>query len=374
MKFRRKLNKEKAIIACKLINKDINSYRTYTYDGFTYYRISLTNEEFAKVNELYKELIKPKNTPMIESAENVVEDEEYQRYLELKNAETKLFEFVDTKDDKVKRYAVALFSDVHIESKVNSDSVLGLNEYDLDIAKKRIENYFKGLSACIEKDEVETLYFCIIGDIIDGWLREEAMQENQMSPIQAVLYAQSLICSGLAYLRNSHPKTKVLVVCTVGNHSRSSKKMQSNSFKLSYEWMLFKNIEQFAQAANLNMNFIIPESEIALVQAPDGKRFIITHGHQIKSSGNATVCGIYPSLQRLAMKWDRTFHQDKMYIGHFHSCINIPTAMVNGSIIGYNAFAMSNGFPYERPCQAYDLYDHKLGNILSRKIYCDIDE
>ena len=54
MKCRRKLNKEKAIIACNLINKDINNYRTYNYNGFTYYRISLTNEEFDEVNKIYK--------------------------------------------------------------------------------------------------------------------------------------------------------------------------------------------------------------------------------------------------------------------------------------------------------------------------------
>ena len=119
-----------------------------------------------------------------------------------------------------------------------------------------------------------------------------------------------------------------------------------------------------------NIHFIIPKSEMALLEMPDKKRFIFIHGFQIKSGGTGTVCGIYPSLQRLAMKWDRVFHQDKIYLGHFHSCISIPTATVNGSIIGYNAYAMSNGFSFEEPGQMYELYDRDKGLILTRKIYC----
>ena len=70
------------------------------------------------------------------------------------------------------------------------------------------------------------------------------------------------------------------------------------------------------------------------------------------------------------MKWDKIFGQDKIFIGHFHSCTSIPNAVVNGSIIGYNAYALSNGMPYEEPAQMYEVHDTKMGEILTRKIYC----
>ena len=70
------------------------------------------------------------------------------------------------------------------------------------------------------------------------------------------------------------------------------------------------------------------------------------------------------------MKWKQIFNQDKIYLGHFHSCIAIPNVVVNGSIIGYNTFALSNGFAYEEPAQMYQVFDTEIGELLTRKIYC----
>ena len=158
----------------------------------------------------------------------------------------------------------------------------------------------------------------------------------------------------------------------VGNHSRTTKKIQhSNGYKLSYEWIMYQNIKKMCEITQLPVEFNIPESELAITDMPDGKRFIFIHGYQIKSGGTGTVCGIYPALNRLAMKWDRTFNQDKIYLGHFHSCVSIPNAVVNGSIIGFNSFALSNGFPCEKPAQMYEVYDTERGLLLTRQIYCD---
>ena len=134
---------------------------------------------------------------------------------------------------------------------------------------------------------------------------------------------------------------------------------------------MYQNIKNMCEITGLPVEFNIPESEMAVADTPDGKRFIFVHGYQIKSGGSGTVCGIYPALNRLAMKWDRTFNQDKIYLGHFHSCVSIPNAVVNGSIIGFNSFALSNGFTYEEPAQMYEVYDSERGLLLTRKIYCD---
>ena len=139
---------------------------------------------------------------------------------------------------------------------------------------------------------------------------------------------------------------------------------------MSYEWLMFRNIERECKLTNLPINFNIPNSEVAVVYTNDDKRYLFAHGFQIKSSGNGTVCGIYPSLNRLSMKWAKNFHQDKIFIGHFHSCISLPNAVVNGSIIGFNTFSLTNGFEYEEPAQMYELYDTEIGLINTRKIYC----
>lgn len=272
---------------------------------------------------------------------------------------------------KFSRYAIALFSDAHIEEVVESASVLGLNEYNINIAEQRIQKYFENLASCIIEDEVKMLVFASLGDTISGFIHDELAQCNELTPLEAIYKAQSLICSGLEMLCNSLDLDKIIFVGLVGNHSRTTKKIQhANGFKMSYEWLMYKNIKDYCEAKNLDIEFHLPESEIEVLDMPDGRRFIFAHGFQIKGSGTGTVCGIYPALNRLSMKWEKTFHQDKIYIGHFHSCVSISNATVNGSIIGYNSFALTNGMTYEEPAQMYEVYDNEKGHLLTRKIYC----
>lgn len=304
-----------------------------------------------------------------------ITQEEYDNFQALKNATELPFEKFDIKfktHKKGVRYAIALFSDAHIEETILPASVLGKNEYNVEIAEKRVKNYFTNLATCINKDNVEELIFASLGDCISGFIHEELAQTNGLTPSEATVKAQSLIYSGLDFLCKNTNLNSIKFIGIVGNHSRTTKKIQhSNGYKLSYEWIMYQNIKNMCEVTGLPIEFNIPESEMAVVDTPDNKRFIFVHGYQIKSSGSGTVCGIYPALNRLAMKWDRTFKQDKIYLGHFHTCVSIPNATVNGSIIGFNSFALSNGFSYEEPAQMYEVFDSERGLLLTRKIYCD---
>ena len=269
------------------------------------------------------------------------------------------------------RYAVALFSDAHIEEVVEPSSVLGLNKYNPDVAKERVTKYFINLARCLNEDQVTDLIFASLGDTISGFIHEELAQTNSMSPLEATYLAQNLIYNGLEYLIDNTDLKTIKFIGIVGNHSRTTKKIQhSNGFKLSYEWLMYQNIKQQCILANLPIEFCLPESEVAIIETPDQKKLMFCHGFQIKAQGTNTVCGIYPALNRLNMKWKQIFNQDKIYLGHFHSCIAIPNVVVNGSIIGYNTFALSNGFAYEEPAQMYQVFDTNMGELLTRKIYC----
>lgn len=304
-----------------------------------------------------------------------ITQEEYDNFQALKNATELPFEKFEIKFKKHKdgvRYAIALFSDAHIEETVDPASVLGKNEYNVKIAETRIQNYFTNLATCINKDHVEELIFASLGDTISGFIHDELAQTNGLTPSEATIKAQSLIYSGLDFLCKNTKLNSIKFIGIVGNHSRTTKKIQhSNGYKLSFEWIMYQNIKNMCEITGLPVEFNIPESEMAIADMPDGKRFVFVHGYQIKSTGSGTVCGIYPALNRLAMKWDRTFDQDKIYLGHFHTCVSIPNATVNGSIIGFNSFALSNGFTYEEPAQMYEVYDSERGLLLTRKIYCD---
>lgn len=357
------------------ITKALNNMGYYEYAGVKYFLMDSISQQ----NSIQQNLTEGQKPIIITVEKERDDEEEYQNYRkqkeqiqEVENIPFESYEFNFDSKDEGDKYAVALFSDAHIEETVNSKAVLGLNEYNIDIAKQRLQNYFSNLARCLNKDDVEHLIFASLGDTISGYIHDELAQTNSMSPLEATLVAQSMIYSGLKFICDNTQVKDIYFVGIVGNHSRTTKKIQhSNGYKMSYEWLMYQNIKRECEHANLPINFYLPESEMAIVNTDDNRRFIFIHGFQIKSSGSGTVCGIYPALNRLAMKWDKIFQQDKIYLGHFHTCVSLPNAMVNGSIIGYNSFSLSNGFSYERPAQQYEVYDTKIGLLLTRQIYCD---
>lgn len=358
------------------ITKAFNNAGYYMRDGIKYFLMN-TADSSAYIPEGVES---GEQQPIIVTVKEEREDEqEYQEYLAQKSQIAEIealpFETYDFKfeeKEEGEKYAVALFSDAHIEETVNPQAVMGLNEYNVDIAKQRIQNYFSNLVHCLNRDEVSHLIFASLGDTISGYIHEELVQTNELTPLEATYLAQCLIYNGLKFICEKSNVQDIYFIGIIGNHSRVTKKIQhANGYKMSYEWLMYKNIKRECEAAGLPITFNLPESEMAVVNTQDNRRFLFIHGFQIKSSGSGTVCGIYPALNRLCMKWDKIFHQDKIYLGHFHSCVSIPNAMVNGSIIGYNSFALTNGFGYERPAQQYEVYDTKIGLLLTRQIYCD---
>ena len=351
-------------ISKKRISNKLRAGEPFVYGGHTYTLSGVNYVGFDNVDE---------NTETNEQTP-VEYSQDYKDFLNAKKVSELPFEKYEFKFTKRKtgvRYAVALFSDAHIEETVKSASVMGLNEYNVKIARERIEKYFANLVSCLNTDKVEYLLFASLGDTISGFIHEELSQSNELTPLEATFEAQNLIYNGLKYICDNTELKRIKFVGIVGNHSRVTNKIQhSNGYKMSYEWLMYKNIQKQAELEGLPIEFDIPESEMAIEDTSDGKRFLFIHGFQIKGSGNGTVCGIYPSLGRLSLKYGKVYKQDKIYLGHFHSCISIPNAVVNGSIIGYNSYALTNGFAYEEPAQMYELYDTNIGQLLTRQIYC----
>lgn len=351
-------------ISKKRISNKLRAGEPFVYGGHTYTLSGVNYVGFNNVNE---------NTETNEQTP-VEYSQDYKDFLNAKKVSELPFEKYEFKFNKRKtgtRYAIALFSDAHIEETVKSASVMGLNEYNVKIARERIEKYFANLVSCLNTDKVEYLLFASLGDTISGFIHEELSQSNELTPLEATFEAQNLIYNGLKYICDNTELKHIKFVGIVGNHSRVTNKIQhSNGYKMSYEWLMYKNIQKQAELEGLPIEFDIPESEMAIEDTSDGKRFLFIHGFQIKGSGNGTVCGIYPSLGRLSLKYGKVYKQDKIYLGHFHSCISIPNAVVNGSIIGYNSYALTNGFAYEEPAQMYELYDTNIGQLLTRQIYC----
>ena len=70
-------------------------------------------------------------------------------------------------------------------------------------------------------------------------------------------------------------------------------------------------------------------------------------------------------------KMNQVIKIDKAFIGHFHTSIYTKEVCVNGSLKGYDAFAMGHGLPYEVPQQTYVILNEKRGFIFYSPIFAD---
>lgn len=150
--------------------------------------------------------------------------EEFEHYKANRSTTFNYYKIDAKKHKEGERYAIALFSDAHIEETVDESNVLGLNKYDTTIAEERIKAYFANLAACLKRDKVNCLYFGALGDTLSGFIHEHLMQENGMTPPEATLFGQSLIVSGLRFLREQLPDLNIVFIGICGNHSRTDRK------------------------------------------------------------------------------------------------------------------------------------------------------
>lgn len=267
---------------------------------------------------------------------------------------------------------VIVASDWHIEEMVSRAATNGHNEYNLEIAEDSVKQFFNNAIYLVNRlakldSEVNTVVLAVLGDIINGVLRDEDLENNQVTPIEAMTLARSFLYSGIKKLAKETGCT-VKVICCVGNHGRLTEKIHySNQVKQSLEFLMYKTLERDFQDHE-KVDFHVPESAYT-VQKIFNMRVRFQHGHCFKYHGGIGGLGV-PVLRKIAQL--NTIEQaDLDVIGHFHSSQTIGKVIVNGSLVGSNGYSMSLGLPHEPPQQTFFLIDSKYGRSVVTPIFID---
>ena len=266
---------------------------------------------------------------------------------------------------------VIVASDWHIEETVTAAITNGKNEYNLKIAEDSVNQFFsKACDRVLQTREhsvVNTVVLAILGDIINGVLREEDLETNQVTPVEAVTLARALIHSGIKTLRD-RTGCRIHVICCVGNHGRLTDKIHySNQVHCSLEYLMYKTLERDFQDTT-GITFDVPESPYR-IQSILGVRVRFHHGHIIKVHGG--IGGIAIPVLRKVAQMNTIEDADLDVIGHFHTFQMFNKVIVNGSLVGSNGFSMSMGLPHDIPKQTYFEIDSKYGLTAIRPICID---
>lgn len=270
--------------------------------------------------------------------------------------------------DKSNATAIVLASDWHYEEPVKKSQVNGLNEFSTIIAKERIEKFFRVTSKLVEVHQreykIDTLIFALLGDFISGSIHDDLMEANEIQPTQAIWEVQNLIASGIKYLLEN-TDVKLVIPCSSGNHGRITEKQRiATEFGNSLEILMYRQLESYFENEE-RVSFIINDSYLTYVKVYDYVcRF--SHGHAIKYGGG--IGGIFiPSFKAIS-QWNKSKHADWDFFGHFHQMKDGGNFVTNGSLIGFNSFAIRIKADYERPKQAFIIIDSERGMDVVRKI------
>jgi len=306
-------------------------------------QLSMVTDELVKANEL----LKIYNTPL-----------------------NPITEIKTPKDNKIKDYAtvLTLLSDIHAEHKITLESTNGLNKYSLLICGKRIETYFLNLVRRIKKHQkeviIDELVMGMLGDMIHGFIHEEYLRTNYLTPIEAMMFVIEQLERGLKYLINNVGLKRISIICKVGNHSRQTKKIYTDEEALhSYEWGIYSILRKLFP----DLNWIMEVSYFSYFKVYD-KQLRFSHGHRIKYQGG--IGGISVPLQRNRLRVDQQRKADLNCIAHFHTTefSRNTRTLLNGSVCGADAYSIGEGFESEPPMQQFLLIDSKRGFTVNEPI------
>jgi len=203
------------------------------------------------------------------------------------------------------------------------------------------------------------------GDNISSNIHPELMETNALTPIPAMFFVETQILLGIRLLAEYGEFEEIQVLCVTGNHPRLTKR---TTFKTrtgnSLEYYAYKNLERmFTQVLTgyNNVKFSVAEGAFVLVKNIFGKSYTLSHGDHFRYQGG--VGGIMVPAIRWHLQFSKAIPADKRYICNWHQWVPDQYITINGSVIGYNEFAMGIGAPFQPPIQHLEILDATDGFV-----------
>jgi hypothetical protein len=266
--------------------------------------------------------------------------------------------------------AVALLSDCHVEERVRPGDTPTGNAYNLDIADLRLQRFFAGVEWLVamhrQRFQIRDLVLWFGGDLVSGHIHDENVETSAFPPIAACLWIQPRLVDGVRRLLDGLKLEQLQLVCSYGNHGRDTKRpRRATGAHHSYEWGMYQQIAQHFDG----------DKRVRVLADPSGHQYARAYDfdlhfhHGDETSYQGGVGGITIPLNKAVAQWDRARRAHYHHFGHWHQYIDTGNIVVNGSLIGFNAYAMSIKASPEPPQQAFYLLDSKRGKTCKSPIW-----
>ena len=250
-----------------------------------------------------------------------------------------------------------LLSDLHLDEVVSPAQMGHVNAYNRAIAEKRLRESIHN-TILIAKDYLHGITYdgmtvWLGGDIFSGSIHEELRNTNEAPIMASFDYWIDPMVSALRLLADEFGK--VHVPGCVGNHGRNTHKpIMKNRVEDNFDWLFYRVLHRELKGDE-RFTFQLPVTADVTVKHYD-HTYLLTHGDQFR--GGSGISGIQTPLALGAFRKSKRQQAvndpfDTMLLGHFHQYMTLPGVIVNGSLKGYDEYAMISNFGFEVPQQAF---------------------
>jgi hypothetical protein len=266
-------------------------------------------------------------------------------------------------------------SDWHWGEVVDPGQINGVNEYNLAIAHERarklIATSVSLLKGEIAKPNYPGVVFVLGGDMVSGDIHEELMATNEAEIMPTLIDLFGVLIWCIDTLAREFGK--VFVPCVSGNHGRNTHKIRAKGRNYtSFDWLLYQFLAKHYEG-DKRITFLIPDGPDAYYHVY-GTKYLLTHGDQFRG-GDGVIGALGPIIRGDHRKRSRNgqigMQYDCMLMGHWHQLIQLQRLIVNGSLKGYDEYAYSNNFGFERPRQALWITHPDHGITIAMPVYVD---
>jgi hypothetical protein len=276
---------------------------------------------------------------------------------------------------KVKHHGTPylMLSDLHCDEVVFPEQVLGMNAFNREIAKQRLERTAQNFIRVTQDHWAGVIYDGAVvplgGDIFSGDIHEELKETNEDTLLGSVDYWIDPLADTLGLIADTFGKVHVPVV--PGNHGRTTRKPRAKfRARDNFDWFVGAQLARTFRN-DTRFTFDLSDSADCLIPSYD-RKIMLTHGDQ--ANGGQGIGGIWPPLMRLdARKRQRQEAvkqgYDLLIMGHWHTLTFGPSFIVNGSLKGYDEYAFTMNFGFEEPSQAAWLMTPEHGKTWTAPIF-----
>lgn len=279
-----------------------------------------------------------------------------------------------TNGKQVQSVPTLMLSDLHWGETVDMKQMSGVNEYNVEIANQRLKTVIQKAVLLLRNHIAGVDYpgFVLVlgGDMLAGDIHEELTNTNDMPVFPAMLNLLEGLIASITLLADEFGY--VYVPCVAGNHGRTSRKPRAKQRnETNLDWLLYQFLALHFQDDG-RVTIDSPTSP-ELTYKVFNHTYHLCHGDQLGKGGDGIIGSFGPIIRgdhkRRSLQSQLNNPYNTLLHGHYHTYAATQRFISNGSLVGYDEYALANGFGFEIPQQAFWLTHPEHGITFSMPVH-----